>query len=288
MSRGLVLLIEDDRYQQRLYTRALESAGYTVVASGAGEMAPRLCDLHGPKLVILDINLPGINGIETCKRIRQQYSNNVPVIFVTSGDKLEAMEEGMEAGGDDFIVKGGAIQGYLERIGYWIRRRGLSPDERKAILQKVRSRRPTPPPPAEAASKLTAEFSAARPSDASAVAQMAAFVAEARARTPVQFGTQPTEKLVLLGYAAGVVNALANANLEVKGNIAPHLKALLTETRLLSPTEIETSLGQWHTMYRIPAFGDACKKGEEEYGRRLDGDADSPPSPLQTLVPAGS
>jgi CheY-like chemotaxis protein len=63
MASGLVLLIEDDRFQQRVYTRALESAGYIVVAGDRGELAPRLCDLHGPKLVVLDINLPGINGI---------------------------------------------------------------------------------------------------------------------------------------------------------------------------------------------------------------------------------
>lgn len=287
MSRGLVLLIEDDRYQQRLYTRALESAGYTVVAGGAGEMAPRLCDLHGPKLVILDINLPGINGIETCKRIRLQYSNNGPIIFVTSSDKLEVMEEGIEAGGDDFIVKGGAIQGYLERIGYWIRRRGLSADERRAILQKVRSRRPLTPAP-EADARQGADSSAPHLSEVGAVAQMAAFVTEARARTPADFGSQPTEKLVLLGYAAGVVNALANANLEVKGNISSHLKALLTEAKVLSPMEIEVSVGRWHTMYRIPAFGEACRKGEEDYARRLQGEADSPPTPLQTLLPAAS
>jgi DNA-binding response OmpR family regulator len=283
MASGLVLLIEDDRYQQRLYTRALESTGYTVVTGDTGEQAPRLCDLHGPQLVILDINLPGINGIETCRRIRQQYSTAVPVIFVTSSDRLEAMREGIEAGGDDFMVKGGPIQSYLERIGYWMERRGLTEEERAAILQKVGSRRPLRG--AEGAARPSQEPSDKRGFEAAAVAEMAAFVAAARDASPTDFGAQAREKLVLLGYAAGVVNALANSNLEVKMRFVPHLRALLAETGLLSSTEIEVSVGRWHTMYRLAAFGDACRKGEEDYSRRLQGSLDSSPTPLQTLVP---
>ena len=284
MASGLVLLIEDDPYQQKLYTRALESAGYTVAVGSKGEMAPRLCDLNGPRLVILDINLPGINGIETCKRIRQQYSVGVPVIFVTSTDKLEVMRECVEAGGDDFMVKGANIKGYLERVGYWMGRRCLTPAERQAVLKKVVSRLPTRA--GEAATPANEETDVAPALDAPAVAEMAAFVAQAREGAPPEFGRQASEKFALLGYAAGVVNALANWNLDVKMRFVPHLRALLTETQLLSPTEIEVSVGRWHTMYRIAVFSDACRKGEEEYGRRLQGAEDARPSPIASLLPS--
>lgn len=284
MASGLVLLIEDDPYQQKLYTRALESAGYTVAVGSRGEQAPRLCDLNGPRLVILDINLPGISGIEACKRIRQQYSVGVPVIFVTSTDKLEVMRECVEAGGDDFMVKGANIKGYLERVGYWMGRRCLTPAERQAVLKKVVSRLPANAGAGEAPS--TPETSAPAELDGPTVADMAAFVAEARSSAPPGFGRQASEKFVLLGYAAGVVNALANSNLDVKMRFVPHLRALLTETQLLSPNEIEVSVGRWHTMYRIQVFSDACRKGEEDYGRRLQGDTDAKPSPIATLLPS--
>lgn len=277
MASGLILLIEDDPYQLKLYTKALESAGYTVAAGDKGEMAPRLCDLNGPRLVILDINLPGISGIETCKRIRQQYSMGVPILFVTSTDKLEVMRECIEAGGDDFMVKGSNILTYLERVGYWMNRRCLTSEERTAVLRKVGSRIPVAEPkgPKEPY-KL----------DWQAVAGMVAFVDEARAGAPAELGRQASEKFVLLGYAAGVVNALANSNLDVKVAFASYLRALLEETKLLAPKEIEVSVGRWHQMYRIAAFADACSKGEEDFGRRLKGAADSKPTPIATLLPA--
>lgn len=277
MASGLVLLIEDDPYQQKLYTRALESAGYTVASGDKGEMAPRLCDLNGPRLVVLDINLPGISGVETCKRIRQQFSMSVPILFVTSTDKLDVMRECIEAGGDDFMVKGSSIQAYLERVGYWMNRRCLTKEERTSVLKKVGSRLPTGDakgPEGQGSHKL----------DRQAVAGMVAFVDEARADAPPELGKQASEKFVLLGYAAGVVNALANSNLDVKLAFASYLRALLEETKLLAPKEIEVSVGKWHTMYRIAAFAEACRRGEEDFGRRLQGTPDSRPTPLSALL----
>ena len=276
MASGLVLLIEDDPYQQRLYTKALESAGYTVVSGDKGEMAPRLCDLNGPRLIILDINLPGISGIEACKRIRQQYSMGVPILFVTSTDKLDVMRECIEAGGDDFMVKGKSIQIYLERVGYWMNRRCLSKEERASVLKKVGSRLP-------AGDGKVAEPGSYK-LDWQAVAGMVAFIDEARANAPPELGRQASEKFALLGYAAGVVNALANSNLDVKVAFASYLRALLEETRLLAPKEIEVSVGKWHTMYRIAAFAEACRKGEEDFGRRLQGATDSRPTPISALL----
>ncbi len=322
MASGVVLLIEDDPYQQRVYTRALESAGYTVTIGDNGEAAPRLCDLNGPRLIILDISLPGISGIEACKRIRRQYPVNVPIVFVTGTDKLEAMREGIEAGGDDFMVKGANIQAYLERVGYWMTRSCLTDQERIAILQKVGSRlqddpgarvapsRPearreaTAPPAAErpaSADRLLSELAATdwgtapapmaapanRRADPALVASMAAFVAKAQASASPGFGALPSEKFALLGYAAGVVNALANSNLEVKMRFVPYLRALLIETMPFSPTEIESSVGRWYTMYRVPVFSAACSRGEEDYARMLQGVADAAPTPIASLLTAG-
>jgi CheY-like chemotaxis protein len=300
MASGPVLLVEDDPFHQRIFAEALERAGYAVAVSAFGEDAPRLCDVHGPRLVILDIKLPGIDGIEACRRIRRQYSTGVPILFVTGSDTLETMREGIEAGGDDFMVKGARLQTYLERVGYWLTRGRLSPHERAAILAKVAGPGRTAPetpaePPKAARPRPAAADSGATPAaalptidrraDPALVAEMAGFVARARAGAPAEFGTRPSEKFALLGYAAGVVNALANSNLEVKMRFVPYLRALLIETMLLSPAEIESSVGRWYTMYRIPAFAAACAKGEEDYGRRLQGAADAAPTPIASLLP---
>ncbi len=208
----------------------------------------------------------------------------MPVIFVTGTDKLEVMRECIEAGGDDFMVKGANIKGYLERVGYWMGRRSLSPAERQAILKKVVSRLPVKT--GEGDAPAGRENGAPATLNGATVADMAAFVAEARSSAPPEFGRQASEKFALLGYAAGVVNALANSNLDVKMSFVPHLRALLTETRLLSPNEIEVSVGRWHTMYRFQVFSDACRKGEEDYGRRLLGAPDAKPSPIASLLPS--
>jgi CheY-like chemotaxis protein len=295
MPSGPILLIEDDPQQQRFYAAALETAGYAVACGETGEQAPRLCDLHGPRLILLDVELPGISGIETCRRLRRQYSTTTPIVFVTVHDRLDILRQGIEAGGDDFLVKGRSMRAYLERIGYWMGRRCLVSVEREAILRKVslgggaaRERSPPAPAPSPPAARPPAPGPAAEgvPPPGLNISRMLIFIAEARDSTPQGFGQHVREKFALLGYAAGVVNALANADLEVKARFADHLRAVLNGMGVMTPGEIEAAVERWHTMYRIPVFNDACKQGEEDYARRLRGEAEARPTPIQSLVTA--
>jgi len=287
MPSGLILLIEDDLQQQRFYAAALETAGYTVVCGENGEQAPRLCDLNAPRLILLDIDLPGMSGIETCRSLRRQYSTTTPIVFVTIHDRIDILRQGIEAGGDDFLVKGRSMRAYLERIGYWMGRRCLVSVERAAILRKVgqgaaaREAEPTSPH----APDLAEEPRLPAP-PALNISRMLVFIAEARDSTPQGFGQHVREKFALLGYAAGVVNALANTDLEVKARFADHLRAVLNGMGVMTPAAIEASVERWHTMYRIPVFSDACKQGEEDYARRLRGEAEARPTPIESLVTA--
>lgn len=288
MPSGLILLIEDDLQQQRFYFAALETAGYTVACGETGEQAPRLCDLHGPRLILLDVDLPGISGIETCRRLRRQYSTTTPIVFVTIHDRLEILRQGIEAGGDDFLVKGRSMRAYLERIGYWMGRRCLVSVEREAILRKVgkgvAAREPerAPPPPSP---DPGGDRAGPAPPGLN-VSRMLIFIAEARNGTPQGFGQHVREKFALLGYAAGVVNALANTDLEAKARFADHLRAVLNGMGVMTTSEIEAAVERWHTMYRIPVFSKACKQGEEDYARRLRGEAEARPTPIESLVTA--
>src|SRR5690606_6226309 len=116
---GLILLVEDDPKLRRLYTDVLGATGYTVLSASSGKEGLSLLMSNVPKVVILDIMLPDINGIEICRRARQTLGERVPIIFLSSLDQIDALESCIEAGGDDFIVKGSNLQAMTARIQHW-------------------------------------------------------------------------------------------------------------------------------------------------------------------------
>ncbi|MBI1776248.1 MAG: response regulator [Proteobacteria bacterium] len=310
MPAGLILLIEDDALQQRFYSGTLQAAGYSVVACNSGEEAPKLCDLHAPRLLVLDINLPGITGIETCKRIRREHVGTAPIIFVTAVDKLEILRECIEVGGDDFMVKGADIKSYLERVGYWMHRRCLSAMERNGILRKVTAKidaapeaeiQPAPPGPSHPAMEPVGTVKPTHPlvepqpthtpirqeaASPSAVASMVAFIDEARSGAPADFGRDVKERFTLLGYASGVVNAFANTSLEAKLRFAEHLRSVLGGARLMTESEIDAAIERWYRLYDVPVFREACLLGEAEFQRRLSSGRSVRPTPIHNLMTA--
>ncbi|MFT4147735.1 MAG: response regulator transcription factor [Micrococcaceae bacterium] len=100
-----LLLIEDDATLRKALTLALKHKGHEVVPASNG--AEGLVKLSSKKfdLVILDVMLPDINGIEVCKAIRQPGNNAIPVIMMTAKGEDEDVLSGLEAGADDYIVK---------------------------------------------------------------------------------------------------------------------------------------------------------------------------------------
>src|SRR5258708_8295798 len=100
------MIVEDEPLQRKLYVDALKANGYQVVSERTGERAISLLARHVPKLVILDINLPGIGGVEVCRRIRAQLGSAVSVIFFTPTDRLDLLPPGIAAGRHDFLPQG--------------------------------------------------------------------------------------------------------------------------------------------------------------------------------------
>ncbi|WP_335936387.1 response regulator transcription factor [Streptomyces sp. PTD5-9] len=104
-----VLLIEDDLAVQKGVTLALRRRGHEVEVAGSGETGLFALERHRPDLVLLDLMLPGMSGLEVCRRIRE--SKQVPIIILSArGDDIDVVV-GLEAGADDYIVKpaGGEI-----------------------------------------------------------------------------------------------------------------------------------------------------------------------------------
>lgn len=99
-----ILVIEDEQKIADTLKLGLSENGYAVEVAYSGDVGWKLFQSQPFNLVVLDINLPGINGYELCKRIRARNSN-VPVIMLTALSSLNDKIEGYDAGADDYIVK---------------------------------------------------------------------------------------------------------------------------------------------------------------------------------------
>jgi DNA-binding response OmpR family regulator len=98
-----VLVVDDDTTVRDVVRRYLEHAGYEVELAGDGETALQLMAAHEPDIVVLDLMLPGIDGIEVCRRIRQRGST--PVVMLTALGEEEDRIAGLQIGADDYVTK---------------------------------------------------------------------------------------------------------------------------------------------------------------------------------------
>ncbi len=85
-----ILFAVDDRRLRRLYSDALEASGCKVITAADGAEALELLYAVRPTVILLDIMMPNLNGIETCKRAREMVGGEVPIIFLTALDQLDA------------------------------------------------------------------------------------------------------------------------------------------------------------------------------------------------------
>ena len=101
-----VAVIEDDAAVRRVLGRILEDAGYGVLAMGDGETGLRAVFEHQPDLLILDLTLPGMDGLEICRRLRSDSRTvTLPIIVLTAHTSTSDMVAALDAGADDFVTK---------------------------------------------------------------------------------------------------------------------------------------------------------------------------------------
>jgi two-component system response regulator ResD len=141
MRSGLVILAEDDEKLRKLYSDALSVHGYTVISASTGKEVLGLLTNSVPRVLILDIMMPGMDGIETCKKARMLLGGGVPILFLTALDGMETVHRCLQAGGDDYLIKGNSIATLLKRVDHWALKRsrsdvGLS---RNRALDKIKS-----------------------------------------------------------------------------------------------------------------------------------------------------
>lgn len=138
MSRT-VLLVEDEQSIGRLVQAYLERAGFGVVWVRSGEDALTEVLRHPVRLVVLDIALPGIDGFEVCRRIREDSA--VPILMLTARDEEADRVTGLEVGADDYVPKPFSPRELVARIKAILRRTEARPRERTLELADVILRR---------------------------------------------------------------------------------------------------------------------------------------------------
>jgi len=120
-----ILLVDDEESVRKVLTFPLERDGFTVIQAADGEEALQRFGEDSPDLVVLDIMLPKLDGLEVCKRLRA--TSSVPIIMLTARDDDMDVVAGLEAGADDYVVKPVQPRVLEARIRAVLRRSGAGP-----------------------------------------------------------------------------------------------------------------------------------------------------------------
>lgn len=120
-----VLVVDDDPHIRQLLVFALGKAGLDTLEAEDGEAGLALAGRHGPNLVILDINMPRMDGLEVCRRLRAE--GDVPILFLSSRDDEIDRVLGIELGADDYVVKPFSPREVVARVMAILRRTAARP-----------------------------------------------------------------------------------------------------------------------------------------------------------------
>ena len=130
---GNKILVVDDEFEIRdMLSRFLTEQGYEVVMAANGEKAIELAEKEDPQAILLDILMPGIDGIETCKRLKQnEQTRFIPIIMATA--LWERYMEAIEVGADDFVSKPFNLTELSHRVKSILRVRYLTNELERAV-----------------------------------------------------------------------------------------------------------------------------------------------------------
>lgn len=261
--KGLIILVEDDPRFRRIYSDLLSQRGYTVLAAADGEEGLRLIYANVPKLMVVDVMLPGIDGIELCQKARGILGNVVPIISLSSLDELEVVQACMEAGADGYIIKSTPVEEIVNRLDNWARSGRMM----KANARQAQKRRESMMTRLQAAANEQDSEGNGRDLSSDTdpiVAEISAFVADAKGSAGDDFGQTLDEKLYLVGYVVGAVEYWSVFRSHMRSLMPRYLRAALRETEVLTPEEIEQMLGALDDLHDESTFLHAVERGKVE------------------------
>jgi DNA-binding NarL/FixJ family response regulator len=132
--RDIALVVDDSPETLRLLTDALDGAGMTVMVAMDGAAAMRIVEQITPDIILLDAVMPGMDGFETCRRLKRDAGiSDVPVIFMTGLAETEHIVRGLEVGGVDYVTKPIVIEEMIARIRVHLANARLTQSARTAL-----------------------------------------------------------------------------------------------------------------------------------------------------------
>ena len=114
MAETAILVVDDDAPIRRMLDRTLAAEGYAVEAVADGGQALAAVELSAPDLIVLDVSMPGLDGLAVCRRLRAK-GLATPVLLLTARDEVPDRVAGLDAGADDYLVKPFATDELLAR-----------------------------------------------------------------------------------------------------------------------------------------------------------------------------
>ncbi len=255
---GLVILVDADPAFRKLYSQRLRTLGFTVATARDGSEAMSLLYKIVPKILILNVVLPDIDGIDLCRRVREYHGYQVTIIFLSTIENLEMVQLCLEAGGNDYLIKSENLDKLAERTLFWanVSRQSRQEEYRTLSLAAIRSAIQV------REAEIQADQDPGLTSDNDVdVAEISRFLAQAQQAAGENFGTSVEEKLYLLGYVAGIVNHWGTLKPHMKSRLGDYIKAVLLETKILGRQEIGILLGAWDELETAPIFAEGVGKG---------------------------
>lgn len=137
MSKERVLIVDDEEDILELIRYNLELEGYDVICAENGEECLKLTDRHSPDLIVLDLMMPGIDGLDVCKNLKSNSeTKSIPIIMLTAKSSESDIVIGLELGADDYMVKPFSPRVLVARIKSHLRRINSS-DESSDIIKSA-------------------------------------------------------------------------------------------------------------------------------------------------------
>ncbi|KNY27048.1 winged helix-turn-helix domain-containing protein [Pseudobacteroides cellulosolvens] len=136
MTKQLIFAVEDEANIQQLIKYNLEANGYKVITFDTGEQLLEECKSNVPNLFILDIMLPGVDGLEVCRLLRQNpRTKAIPVIILTAKSDEFDKVLGLELGADDYVTKPFSVRELVARVKALFRRVHISTESNPEVIQ---------------------------------------------------------------------------------------------------------------------------------------------------------
>ncbi|MDX6477917.1 MAG: two-component system, OmpR family, response regulator MprA [Gaiellaceae bacterium] len=135
VAHATILVVDDDPPIRRMLDRTLAAEGYAVETAADGGAALARVEASVPDLIVLDVAMPGLDGLAVCRRLREK-GLSLPILLLTARDAVEERVAGLDAGADDYLVKPFAAEELIARLRALLRR-GREPEEVLAFADVV-------------------------------------------------------------------------------------------------------------------------------------------------------